>query len=304
MARLADIREPLDLFRGLFDPFITPDDHIDFYANHSTVEGDTFLRLETYLAPNLSRLIIEEYAVRGKMHGCVITAYPAPDTEIPIFFFQVGGVGDRSIAVLDISPTTPDLDLRPLAAVHEKYSQSLGLGPTSAQWLQSISSPYLLHCNYAELDTSAYVEAMTEYAGIWIEQYYRPAVPAATAQRQALVENALYKFKYQLHHHDPAYGIFAKSWGTPVADAFVYLECGDHPAYAPPAPLETDVKPWHDEPQTLLWSQDAQLEVLQAPTAQDQVALREGMEEAALAARLGIITPALLAAFRRGDALV
>lgn len=297
MAQLANVREPLDRFRGLFDEYISSEDHIEFFANHRTAEGDTFLRLETHVAPNLARLVLEEYVVRGKMHGTVITAFPSAETELPVFFCQIGGIGDRSIAVLDISPTTPDLDLTPLEPVHAKYSELLGLEPTKSHWLQSICSPYLLHCNYAELDTGLYVEAMVEYCRTWIDHYYRSAVPVATERRRALVENAIYKFKYQLHHHDPAYGIFAKSWGKPVADAFVFLECGDHPAYAPPDALESEIKPWHDEDRKLLWSRSAQEELMQQPAPLQEHA-REAVESAARADGMGIITPELLRKYR------
>ena len=88
MTRLQDIREPLKRFRELFGAPLPVDDRMDFYANRVTPEGETFLRLETYATPLLSRLVMEEYVVGGRMHGTVIMAIPRPETELPVFFFN------------------------------------------------------------------------------------------------------------------------------------------------------------------------------------------------------------------------
>lgn len=296
MTRLQDIREPLERFRELFGAQLPVDDRMDFYANRVTPEGETFLRLETYATPLLSRLVMEEYVVGGRMHGTVIMAIPRPETELPVFFFQLGGVGERSIGVLDISPTTPDLDLTPLEPLHKEYGQRLGLEPTTVAWLKTVCSPYLLHCAYKELDEGLYVEAMVEYCRLWIERYHRPALSAGPSPRSELISNAIYKFKYQLHHHDPAYGFFAKSWGKATADAFLDLECGDPPAMLPPVDLEPGVKPWHDVDRHLVWDADAQRTVMGSEPAQ-QDAWRARIEDLAAAEGLGIITPGLLERF-------
>jgi len=293
MTRLSDIREPLELFRGMFAAELPVDDRMDFYASRRTQEGDTFLRLESYAPPSLSRLVLEEYEIRGRMRGTVIMAFPRPDTEVPIFFFQLGGVGDRSIAVLDISPTTPDLDLSPLAPVCEKYRELLGMEPTSTGWLQTICSPYLLHCNYSELDGELFVEAMGEYCRVWMDHYYLPRPPTGSERRAEMVTNALYEFKYQLHHHDPAYEFFTKSWGKPAADAFLDLECGDDPAFLPPEEFASKVKPWQDIERNLVWDERAQRAVMDQPSS-EQDSWRATVEEGAVADGFGIITSEML----------
>jgi len=286
-----DIREPLDRFLAVFRDELSVDDTTEFYCNHRDEEGDTFLRLETHVSPKLSRVVIEEYAIRGKMRGTVIMALPRPEIDVPIFFFQLGGIGDRSIAVLDISPTARDIDYTPLIPVYEKYRDQLGLEPTKAAWLQTICSPYLLHCNYAELDTGLFMDAMDAYVQVWLEHYYRPASAIAGDSRAPVISNAIYKFKYQLHHHDPAYGIFARAWGKPAADAFVELECGDDPAYLAPEQLESKVKPWQNRELNVLWAEDAQL---LAEASSDPTALRDVVEPAVAGAGLGIVTPEVL----------
>ena len=58
--------------------------------------------------------------------------------------------------------------------------------------------------------------------------------PLEREEDQALTTQAIYKFKEVLHANDPAYGIFTKAWGKPVADAFFYLETHHHPALPMP----------------------------------------------------------------------
>lgn len=293
MTTTPNVAEPLERFRAGFADLLSGDEHVDFYANHTTSEGDTFLRLASHQPPKLSRLVLEEYTIRGRMQGSVIMAFPNVDNEIPIFFFQLGGVGERSIAVLDISPTTPDVDLSALAPVHAHYADALGLEPTKTPWLLSVCSPYLLHCNYAEMDTALFTEAVMAYAAVWREQFYDAPLATPSPERQTAIRNRLYKFKYQLHHHDPAYEFFVKSWGKPAADAFVDLECSDDPPFLPPD-LDDKVKPWQREEHALLWDERAQRQVMRLPE-DEQTAVRERVEAAAIQSALVIITEGFLA---------
>jgi hypothetical protein len=290
------LNEPLRRFFDLFQGELSVDDHMEFFANHKESDGETFLRMETYTTEKLSRVIMEEYAVRSDLRGNVIVATPKPTNNVPFFFFQLGGKEDRSIAVLDISPTQPDVDYAPLIPVYEKYSTALGLGPTKVDWMKKTCSPYLLSCQYDELDDELFIEAMCEYFRVWVEHYYRPGEELNDESAIERAANAIYKFKYVLHHHDPAYKIFAKSWGKTVADAFVYLECADDPAYRPPEGEEARVKIWNNPDFNVQWTAGAQLAILAAPEA-EQAALREDLERKVAEAGFGIITPALLARY-------
>lgn len=294
MSRLNDVRQPLEKFRDAFAENLPAEDRMDFFVDRVTPEGRTYLRAETYATPTLSRLVMEEYLIGGRMHGTVIMAFGQPTSEQPIFFYQLGGVGDRSIAVLDISPVTADLDLSVLAPVHAHYAEALGLTETATGWLQTICSPYLLHCNYAELDEELFIEAMTAYLDVWMTHFHGAEMPTGSDARTEQVTNALYKFKFQLHHHDPAYGFFARSWGKPAADAFIDIECGDHPAYLPPVSLEEHVKVWHNDELNVVWTEAAQQVVEAGP---DASARREQVEAAAATAGFGIVTTDLLDRF-------
>ena len=293
MSRRDLLNEPLRRFFALFQDELSVDDHMEFFANHKEAGGETFLRMETYTTDKLSRVIMEEYSVRSDLRGNVIVATPRPTNDVPFFFFQLGGKEDRSIAVLDISPTLDTIDYAPLIPVYEKYAKTLGLGPTKVDWMTKTCSPYLLSCQYEELDDELFIEAMCEYFKVWVDHYYRPGKELEDEQAIERARNAIYKFKYVLHHHDPAYKIFTKSWGKTVADAFVYLECADDPAYRPPDGEEARVKTWMNWDLNIQWTPGAQLAILAAPEA-EQAALRQAVEEKAAAAGFGIITPALL----------
>jgi len=290
------IQKPLKHFFETFKDEMNVADHMEFFCNHKTDEGETSLRIETYDSEKLSRVVMEEYSIKSKMKGSVIMTFPMPDNDVPIFFFQIGGRGNRSIAVLDISPTLKRTDYAPLIPVYEKYHKALGLGDSKVAWLERVCSPYLLHCQYDEIDCDLFIEAMEAYLDVWIEHYYRPGKGLEDPREIDTVTNAIYKFKYVLHHHDPAYGIFAKSWGKRVADAFVYLECSDHPTYRPPEQLESHVKPWNNPELNVEWTENAQLLAMETPESELQ-ALRSAMEERARANDYGIITPEIFTSF-------
>ena len=101
--------------------------------------------------------------------------------------------------------------------------------------MNKICSPYLLHCQYDVLDTENFLNATREYLQIWIEHYYLPGRLIEREEDRAYALDRIYRFKEILHANDPAYGIFTKAWGKPVADAFFYLETQSHPALPPPA---------------------------------------------------------------------
>jgi len=289
MPRLTDVRAPIDRFLAAFAGEVAPEGRLDFHVARHSPEGDTWLRVESYTTPLLARLVLEEYVIGGRMRGIVVMAFPRPEYELPIFTVQLGGVGDRSIALLDLSPTVPDADLSPLAPIAERHRVALGLEPTETAWLQGICSPHLLHANYRELDEERFVDAVGDYADVWLDSFYRPGPPAAEGPRRDLVANAIYKFKHQLHHHDPAYGFFARAWGNAAADAFVEIECGDDPAYVHRVPGEDAPKPWVDAERRIVWEEPAQAEVLAAPEDQ-QGTWRERVESGASADGFGIVT--------------
>ena len=178
MARLTDVRAPIDRFLAAFAGELEPADRMDFHVARHSPEGDTWLRVESYATPLLARLVLEEYVIGGRMRGIVVMAFPRPEYELPIFTVQLGGVGDRSIALLDLSPTVPDADLSPLAPIAERHRAALGLEPTETAWLQGICSPHLLHANYRELDEERFVDAVGDYAGVWLDSFYRPGPPS------------------------------------------------------------------------------------------------------------------------------
>jgi hypothetical protein len=136
--------------------------------------------------------------------------------------------------LLDISPTCADIDYSPLQPVFEKYRDILNIKPPKLKWVREISSPYLLHCQYEELDAELFMAAAFEYLEIWLQHYYEPGKALATAAEKQAAREAVYRFKRVLHDNDPAYKLFKRDWGQPVADAFFYVETRDEPALAMP----------------------------------------------------------------------
>jgi len=221
---------PLGTFHHLFDEYLDKENYSQFFANKQTAGKDTYLRTDIYSAASLADVILEEYGVRDKLRGNVIMALPEPTCNVPIFFFQLGGNNKQKIAMLDISPTQPDVDYTPLLPVYEKYRSLLDIQPCKLDWVNSISSPYLLQREYGDLDTELFLEAMYEYLIIWIDHFYLPAKKLQDPEKVETATATIREFKRVLHGNDPAYGIFSKAWGKPVADAFFYLETRHHPS--------------------------------------------------------------------------
>jgi len=280
---------PLKIFYDQFESHLSMDDCSQFFSNRKKAGNNTFLCADIYSAEKLSTVILEEYSVRGKLGGFVIVAFPEPDCNVPIFTFQLGGNATKSIALLDISPTLPDIDYGPLIPVYEKYRKLMDMEPSRLDWVNSICSPYLLHAQYEVLDTELFLEAMQEYLAVWIEHFYQPGIKLSDVHAIDNATNAITKYKRVLHDNDPAYGIFHKEWGGPVADAFFYIETRDHPTIAMPEHAGEKLKPWENKSLNILWERRAQERVLQAP---EQVRQRiiNAIEDQAAEDSMGIIT--------------
>ena len=286
---IPDRNRSLEIFRELFAEHISDDDCISFYSNRKKAGTETFLRSDIYDSEKLSTVILEEYAIKSKMGGNVIVVLPDPNYDVPVFTFQLGGTDSQSIALLDISPTLPDIDYTPLIGTYERYRDLLGVEAPKVEWVKSICSPYLLHCQYGELDERLFMEALREYLEIWIEHYYLPGKAVTDAASIEITTNAVYKYKHVLHDNDPAYGIFAKAWGKPVADAFFYLETHQHPALLAPGKHRKKMKPWKNTELNIIWTPEAQERVLEAPESV-QPLIRDAIESKVAAAAIGIVT--------------
>jgi len=280
---------PLKIFYEQFEDHLSMDDYFQFFANRKKADNHTFLISDIFRAEKMSTVIAEEYSIRGKLSGNVIVAFPEPEYDVPVFTFQLGGNASKSIALLDISPTLPNIDYGPLIPVFEKYKKLLGMEPSKLDWVKSICSPYLLHCQYDVLDIDIFLAALKEYLAIWIEHYYLPGAKLTNKQDIENACNAIFKYKRVLHNNDPAYRIFHKEWGGPVADAFFHIETRDHPSIPMPDLADEKLKPWENKDLNILWEGRAQERVLAAPE-QVQQRIINAIEAKAFEDNMGIIT--------------
>lgn len=284
------MKGPLKMFMDRFGEYVREDDYQQFFSNRRQTGRDTYLSSDFRRADKLSSIILEEYGIRNKLQGNVILVVPDHEYAVPVYMFQLGGNGRQTIALLDIAATHPDMDYSPLIPVYEKYRKALNIGEAKIEWVLTTASPCLLHCQYGEVDTELFNEAAAAYLDVWIEHYYKPGRKLEAQTDIDIVTNAIYKYKHVLHANDPAYGIFEKSWGKPVADAFHYVESQEHPAL--PLSHETDpyARVWENTELNVMWTLAAQQRLEQEP-AQAQTGLREMMEKRARHAHFGMITP-------------
>jgi hypothetical protein len=208
-----NISGPLKIFNEQFEELLLMDDYFQFFTNRKKAGNNTFLCSDIFRAEKISTVILEEYSIKGKLSGNVIVAYPDPDPDydVPVFTFQLGGNGSKSIALLDISPTLTNTDYGPLIPVFEKYKKLLNMEPSRIDWVNSICSPYLLHCQYDAMDRNIFLEAAKEYLAIWIEHYYKPGKKLPDEKDIENVCNAIFKYKRVLHNNNPAYAFSIKN---------------------------------------------------------------------------------------------
>lgn len=288
----AKMKGPLKMFMERFGKYLRDDDYQQFFSNRRQAGRETFLSSDFYRGEKLSSVILEEYSARGKLMGNVMLIYPDPQWDVPIFMFQLGGNGRQSIALLDIVPTLPGMSFAPLLPTFEKFQKVLGMGPSQVPWINKICSPCLLHVQYGELDTKLFLEATEAYLDIWIREYYEPGRKLERQRDIDVVTNALYKYKHVLHANDPAYGIFEKAWGKPVADAFHFVESQEHPRLPMPDEADPYAKVWENTELNVMWTLAAQRRLEQEPPVA-QPTLRLAIEQNARAAHFGMITPDL-----------
>jgi hypothetical protein len=286
----AKIKGPLKMFMDRFGEYLREDDYQQFFSNRRQNGRDTYLSSDFRRADKVSSVILEEYGVRNKLQGNVLLVIPDAAYDVPVYMFQLGGNEKQTIALLDIAATHPDMDYSPLIPVYEKYRKALGIGEAKIEWVLTTASPYLLHCQYGEIDRELFNEAAAAYLDVWIEHYYKPGRKLESQTEIDIVTNAIYKYKHVLHANDPAYGIFEKAWGKPMADAFHYVESQEHPAL----PLSHEADPyatvWENAELNVMWTLAAQQKLEQEPIAA-QKGLRDALEQRARDNRFGMVTP-------------
>jgi hypothetical protein len=286
----AKMKGPLKMFMERFGKYLRDDDYQQFFSNRRQAGRETFLSSDFYRGEKLSSVILEEYSARGKLRGNVMLVYPDPGWDVPIFMFQLGGNGRQSIALLDIVPTLPGINFEPLIPAWERYRTALRMKPSQVPWINKICSPYLLHCQYGELDTQLFLEATEAYLDVWIRHYYEPGRRIENQTDLDIVANALYRYKHVLHANDPAYGIFKKAWGKPVADAFHFVESQEFPSLPMPDEADPYAPVWENPDLNVMWTLAAQRRLEREPAAA-QAALRLTIEQRARAQNFGMITP-------------
>ena len=105
------------------------------------------------------------------------------------------------------------------------------------------------------------------------------------------------KYKRVLHDNDPAYGIFCKEWGEPMADAFYNIETRHHPAVSMPDHSKKKLKHWENKELNILWETKAQECVLEAPESERQRII-DAVEAQAHQDNMGLITLELYDKYR------
>jgi hypothetical protein len=156
-------------------------------------------------------VILEEYGVREKLKGNVMLTLPDPGYDVPIFMFQLGGNETQKIALLDISPTLPNVDYSPLLPAFEKYRDLLKVPPSHRVGERDLLTlAPALPVRHPDTGCSWRPRRSTSD----LDRALLPARQAALQERTGTRQPALSSVQGSPHANDPAYGIFAKAWAS------------------------------------------------------------------------------------------
>jgi hypothetical protein len=255
-----------DELEGVFDK----DNYTEYSAAKSTGERKTQSRFRYYETEKLSRIVLEQYEIKSKMHGVVFNIYPQPEYGIPIFTYQLGGsIPERVIFVLDIIPTVRADVPSELRKQHQKFVLRMQSPGATQDWIKPITSEQLLVCQYEPLDPELIREAVREYARIWRRVYYTPAEATIGGEQEKRAVEKILEFKRVLHANDAGLAIYERNFGKKMVRAIEEAAFGSEPSITDPVG-ESNVEPEIEdesfqEDGTLIWTERARDYVQEAP---------------------------------------
>lgn len=254
----------LDRLRGCLDP----DDYTEYRSVRHAAGTYVEARSRVYQGAKLDRVMVNQYALKRGRGGLVIFGYPRVDYAIPAFLLHIGGMPpERTLAIMDLSPSSPTLDMGPFAAVSAAHRAALDLPATGVEWLRSVTSPHLLHCAFKPLDPERFLATFDATVTTWRDAYIDPAArdedPASVQARRA----AVLEMKRILFQNDPAFPVFTRAFGRAMSDVLAEAAFGGEPGLAIAEAIEPPPAPgsWVNKKLGIAWNADAQERVHEAP---------------------------------------
>lgn len=256
------------LFLERLQACLDRDDFTEYSAWRHTPDKFVQSRARIYQGEKLDRVMINQYSLRRGRGGLVIFAYPRVQYDIPSFLLHVGGhPPEKTLLTLDLAPCSPVTDLSPFAAVAETHRAAMDLPTNRLEWLESVTSPHLMHCAFKPIDPEQFFTALEAIIEVWRTAYIEPAPRDEEARSVQARRDRLLEMKKVIFQNDPAFPVFTRAFGKTMSDVLAEAAFGGDPGLsiaeateAPPAPGS-----WVNKKLGVGWNADAQERVHEAP---------------------------------------
>ncbi|MEY6431847.1 protochlorophyllide oxidoreductase [Thioalkalicoccus limnaeus] len=244
------------------------DDFTEYRGRRRTADNEIVGCSRVFRGPKLDRVMVNRYSLKPGRGGLVIFAYPRVEYAIPSFLLHIGGLPpERTLAIMDLAPCSPTLDMGPFARVAETHRADLNLPDTRLDWLRQVTSPHLLHCAFQPLDPERFLATFTETIEVWCSAYIEPAARDDQALSVQARRDAILAMKEILFRNDPAFPVFTRAFGQAMSDVLAEAAFGGDPGLAVAQAAEPLPTPgsWVNKKLGVSWNADAQERVHEAP---------------------------------------
>jgi len=257
-----------EVFLGRLQGCLDRNEFTEYSARRQTGEGRILGRSRVYQGEKLDRVMVNQYTLKRGRGGLVIFGYPRVQYAIPSFLLHIGGMPpQKTLAIMDLVPSSPGMDMGPFGAVALAHRSALGLPDTQVEWLRSVTSPHLLHCAFKPLDPERFLSTFDETLGAWRAAYIDPAEPEQGEAAVAARRRAVLEMKTVLFRNDPAFPVFTRAFGQGMSDVLAEAAFGGEPGLSIAEATEPLPTPgsWVNKKLGVSWSADAQERVHEAP---------------------------------------
>lgn len=257
-----------EVFLGRLDGCLDPDDFTEYSARRQTGTAQILGRSRIYQGEKLDRVMINQYTLKRGRGGLVIFGYPRVQYAIPSFLLHIGGIPPlKTLAIMDLVPSSPGMDMGPFGEVSLAHRTSLGLPDTQIEWLRAVTSPHLLHCAFKPLEPERFLRAFDDTVGAWRSAYIDPAEVEEAEAAVELRRNTVLEMKTVLFRNDPAFPVFTRAFGRGMSDVLAEAAFGGEPALSIAEATEPLPTPgsWVNKKLGVSWNADAQERVHEAP---------------------------------------
>jgi len=267
------------------------------YAGHRQAAGTrVFSRSRVYRGEKLDRVMVNQYSLKPGRGGLVIFGYPRVEYPIPSFLLHIGGMPpDRTLLILDLAPSLPDMEMTPFGRVAESQRTALGLPDGGVDWLRAVTSPHLLYCALQPLDPERFLDTLAATLEVWRSDYIQPAERDGNEASIRARRDQILTMKQVIFRNDPAFPVFTRHFGRGMSDVFAEAAFGGDPAVAIAETAETLPTPgsWVNKKLGVGWTAEAQEQVHEAPLFIRPM-IRHMIEKEAAKEGISLVTPELV----------